>query len=149
MRSRAKKYIIFSEKKRLTTARKYAIIKAQKRKEKRYKKMTTSTHRINVRSIRKLTNNDGMTLKNGKTVTYKSGWQVAEEGCIVKTAEQAMTIARSVYGGNCGIWYSDGLYYIDPSRRVNTKREAMAIGKAHKQISVLCWRTMGLAYCEQ
>ena len=111
--------------------------------------MTTSTHCINVRSIRKLTNNDGMTLKNGKTVTYKSGWQVAEEGCIVKTAEQAMMIARSVYGGNCGIWYSDGLYYIDPSRRVNTKHEAMTIGKAHKQISVLCWRTMGLAYCEE
>ena len=111
--------------------------------------MTTSTHRINVRSIRKLTNNDGMTLKNGKTVTYKSGWQVAEEGCIVKTAEAAMIIARSVYGGNCGIWYSDGLYYIDPSRRVNTKREALRIGKEHKQISVLCWRTMALAYCEE
>ena len=30
-----RKYIIFSEKKRLTTARKYAIIKAQKRKRKR------------------------------------------------------------------------------------------------------------------
>ena len=111
--------------------------------------MTTSTHCINVRSIRKLANNDGMTLRKGKTVQYKSGWQVAEEGCIVKTAEQAMIIARSVYGGNCGIWYSDGLYYVDRSRRVNTKREAMAIGKEHKQISVLCWRTMGLAYCEQ
>ena len=40
--------------------------------------MTTSTHRINVRSIRKLANNDGMTLRKGKTVQYKSGWQVAD-----------------------------------------------------------------------
>ena len=30
---------------------------------------------------------------------------------------------------------------------LNTKREAMEIGRANNQISVLCWRTMGLAYC--
>ena len=49
--------------------------------------------------------------------------------------------------GNCGVWYSDGVYYVDHSYRVNTKREAMSIGRAHNQISILCWRTMGLAYC--
>jgi hypothetical protein len=35
---------------------------------------------INIRTIRKLTNNDGLTLKKGKIITYKSGWQVATEG---------------------------------------------------------------------
>ena len=35
---------------------------------------------INIRSIRKLGNNDGLTLKMGKKVNYKSGWQVATEG---------------------------------------------------------------------
>lgn len=29
---------------------------------------------INIRSILKLTENDGMTLKNGNKITYKSGW---------------------------------------------------------------------------
>lgn len=111
--------------------------------------MTISKRTVNVRSIRNLANNDGMTLKNGKKVSYKTGWQVAEEGCIVKTAEQAMIIARSVYGGNCGIWYSDGLYYIDPSRRVDTKREALEIGRAHNQISILGWKKMNLAYCSE
>ena len=51
------------------------------------------------------------------------------------------------YGGNCGIWFADGVWYIDLSHRVNTKREAMEIGRACNQISVLNWRTMGLAYC--
>ena len=55
--------------------------------------------------------------------------------------------AVNAYGGNCGIWLSDGIYYVDKSRRVNTKWEAMDIGRAHKQISVLGWATMKLAYC--
>ena len=101
---------------------------------------------INIRTILKLTENDGLTLKNGKAITYKSGWQVATEGIETTDARTAITAVKA-YGGNCGIWFSEGIYYIDKSHRVNTKREAMEIGKACNQISVLCWRTMGLAYC--
>ena len=35
---------------------------------------------INIRSLKKLNNNQGLTLKEGKPITYKSGWQVATEG---------------------------------------------------------------------
>ena len=35
---------------------------------------------INIRTLRKLTNNDGLTLKQGKPIAYKTGWQVATEG---------------------------------------------------------------------
>jgi len=101
---------------------------------------------INIRTIRKLTNNDGLTLKKGKIITYKSGWQVATEGIETRDAREAINAVKA-YKGNCGIWYSEGIYYIDKSKRVNTKREAMEIGRACNQISVLCWRTMGLAYC--
>lgn len=101
---------------------------------------------INIRTILKLAENDGLTLKNGKAITYKSGWQVATEGVEVKTAREAINAVK-VFGGNCGVWLSDGIYYIDRSHRVNTKREAMEIGRACNQISILCWRTMGLAYC--
>lgn len=101
---------------------------------------------INIRTINKLIENDGLTLKNGKVITYKSGWQVATEGVEVKTAREAINAVKA-FGGNCGVWFSEGIYYIDKSHRVNTKREAMQIGKACNQISVLCWRTMGLAYC--
>lgn len=101
---------------------------------------------INIRTIRKLSNNEGLTLKMGKIITYKTGWQVADYGIETASAEEAIKTVRRM-GGNCGVWYSDGVYYIDHSFRVNTKREAMEIGKAHNQISVLSWRTMGLAYC--
>lgn len=101
---------------------------------------------INIRSIKKLADNDGLTLKNGKPITYKSGWQVATEGVECKTAREAINAVKA-YNGNCGVWYSEGVYYIDKSHRVNTKREALEVGRAHNQISVLSWRTMGLAYC--
>ena len=101
---------------------------------------------INIRSINKLANNDGLTLKHGKRIVYKSGWQVATEGVECRTARDAINAVKA-YGGNCGVWLSDGVYYIDKSHRVNTKREAMEIGRACNQISVLRWRDLGLAYC--
>lgn len=101
---------------------------------------------INIRSIYKLNNNDGLTLKNGKAITYKSGWQVATEGVECRTAREAINAVKA-YGGNCGVWYFQNTYFIDRSHRVNTKREALEVGRACNQISVLSWRTMGLAYC--
>lgn len=101
---------------------------------------------INIRSILKLAENDGMTLKKGNKITYKSGWQVATEGVECKTAREAINAVKA-YSGNCGVWYSEGIYYIDKSKRVNTKREAMEIGKACNQISILKWANMSLAYC--
>ena len=101
---------------------------------------------INIRTIRKLTNNDGLTLKNGKVISYRTGWQVATHGVEVKTAREAIEAVKA-YGGNCGIWLENGIYYVDKSFRVNTKREALEIGRACNQISVLKWANMSLAYC--
>ena len=102
---------------------------------------------INIRTLRKLNNNDGLTLKNGKPVVYKSGYQVATEGVEVTTMEEAMKAIKA-YGGNCGIWVSEGIWYIDLSHREATKREALRVGREHKQISVLKWTTLELVYCD-
>ena len=101
---------------------------------------------INIRSIKNLKNNGGLTLKNGKKVTYKSGWQVATDGIETKSARKAINAVKA-YNGNCGVWFADGVYYVDKSKRVNTKTEAMTIGRACNQISVLKWSNMSLAYC--
>ena len=101
---------------------------------------------INIRTLRKVTNNGGLTLKKGKVTTYKSGWQVATEGMETTDIKEAMKMIRA-YGGDCGVWLENGIYYIDKSKRVNTKREAMEIGRECNQISVLRWRDMGLVYC--
>lgn len=101
---------------------------------------------INIRSILKLADNDGLTLKMGKPITYKTGWQVATEGIETTSPREAINAVKS-YGGNCGVWFSNGIYYIDKSHRVKTKREALEIGRKCNQISILRWRDMGLAYC--
>ena len=101
---------------------------------------------INIRSILNLKDNDGITLKQGKRITYKTGWQVATEGVETEDPRAALKAVKA-FNGDCGIWFANGIYYIDKSHRVNTKREALEVGKAHNQISVLNWRTMGLAYC--
>lgn len=101
---------------------------------------------VGIKAIKKLQNNDGMTLKNGEPITYKTGWQVATEGVECTTAKETLEAVK-MYGGNCGIWFADGIYYVDKSKRVNTKAEAMTIGRECHQISILKWSDMSLAYC--
>ena len=101
---------------------------------------------INIRSIRKLAENDGMTLKYGKKVNYKSGWQVATDGVECKTAREAINAVKD-FGGNCGVWYSNNTWFVDKSKRVNTKKEALQIGREHNQISILKWSNLSLVYC--
>ena len=101
---------------------------------------------INIRTIRKLVNNDGITLKGGKVIEYKTGWQVAIYGVEVKTAREAINAVKA-YDGNCGVWFADGIYYVDKSFRVDTKKEALRIGREHNQISIFGWSRKNLAYC--
>lgn len=101
---------------------------------------------INIRSIRNLAENDGMTLKKGKKVNFKTGWQVATEGIETTDARSALNAVKA-YGGDCGVWFSGGVYYVDKSHRVNTKREALEIGRACNQQSVLRWADKSLVWC--
>lgn len=101
---------------------------------------------INIRSIKKLQNNDGLTLKNGKPVTYKTGYQVATEGIETTDAKEAINAVKA-YNGTCGVWFSDDTYYIDKSHRESTKKNALKVGRDHAQISILKWADMSLIYC--
>lgn len=113
----------------------------------------TTNRRANVQTIRKLANNEGATFRKGKLVEYKTGWQVATSGIEVKTAEEVSEILHSPIGrkGYLGVWFSEGIYYVDFSKRVNTKTEALRIGKACNQQSIYGWapRKKGqLVWCE-
>lgn len=101
---------------------------------------------INIRSITKLQDNDGLTLKNGKKIVYKTGYQVATEGVECMTAREAIEAVKK-FSGNCGVWFSEGIYYIDKSHRISTKKEALKVGREHNQISILKWENMSLVYC--
>lgn len=100
---------------------------------------------INIRTLRKIENNGGLTLRNGKPIEYKSGYQVATEGVTTTniTEVRALIIA---FDGNCGLWLENGVWYIDRCHRVSTKREALEVGRACKQISVFKWANKSLIY---
>ena len=113
----------------------------------------TTNRRINVRTIRNIAENEGLTLRNGKIVEYKTGWQVGLHGVECKSAEEVTKILHSAIGrkGNVGIWLSEGVYYVDISKRITTKAQALATGKALNQQSIYGWapRKAGqLVWCE-
>lgn len=99
-----------------------------------------------INMLKNLKNNDGLTLKDNQPINYKSGWQVADYGYECKTAEEAAAAIQKM-NGNCGVWLENGIYYVDHSFRVDTKKEAIAIGRKHNQISVFGWKRKNLAYC--
>ena len=51
---------------------------------------------INIRSIKKLTDGDGITLKNGKPIRFKTGWQVADYGIETTCPREAIAAVKSL-----------------------------------------------------
>ena len=100
---------------------------------------------INIRTINKLNNNDGLTLRKGKPVNYKTGYQVATQGIECYNARDCINAVKA-YKGDCGVWYENGIYYVDKSHRVSTKHKAIEEGKQYNQISILRWDNMTLIY---
>lgn len=102
---------------------------------------------INIRTLKKMGNDDGMTLKKGKKVCYKTGYQVAVGGKITNDMREALRMIKE-YDGNCGIWFYEDMWYIDQVIHLNTtKKEALRIGLEYKQISVFQWRSMKSIDC--
>ena len=102
----------------------------------------TTNRRINVRTIRNIKEGQGLTLRNGKIIEYKTGWQVGITGITCKTPEEVSGLLHSGLGryGNVGIWLNEGVYYIDVSKRIATKKEALAVGKVMNQQTIYGWR---------
>ena len=114
----------------------------------------TTNRRINVRTIRNIPNEGGLTLRNGKIVEYKTGWQVGLQGITCTTPEEVSEVIHSLLGrkGNIGIWLSEGIYYIDISKRITTKQDAIAMGRLMNQQSIYGWRPRQkgqLVWCEK
>ena len=107
--------------------------------------MKKSLHRINVRTVRNLKDCEGITLKDGYIIRYKTGWQVASIGVECLSAEEAMKYARwfsknaKQIGRNVGVWLSDGVYYVYVCQRIPTKKEAVEKGRRCQQLSIYYW----------
>lgn len=102
--------------------------------------MIIGEHKINIRSIRNLRDGEGLTLRGRRPVAYKTGWQVATHGVECTTPEEVIElICTPEYAGACGIWFSNGVYYVDHCRRISTKRAAIELGRQHNQLSIFGW----------
>lgn len=101
---------------------------------------------INIRTLRKISEGGGLTLKNGRPIEYKTGYQVATHGVEITDITKVIQAVKS-YGGNCGLWLENGIWYVDCSKRVSTKKEALAIGRECNQISIFNWAKRSLIYC--
>lgn len=95
--------------------------------------------KINLNALRDLSNDDGMTLKDYRCISYDGGYQVATYGYEVSSPEDAIKIIDKL-SGNCGVWYSGGVYYIDMSYHINDYDDAMETGLLNNQQSIYDWK---------
>lgn len=102
--------------------------------------------------------NGGATLnKDGASVNFKNGYQVSRKDCYTLNAEKVNDVKKAVEkvlnrishesGLFCGVWIDSGLVYIDISERIKSRKKALNVGKARKQISVFDWRAGDCVYC--
>lgn len=103
-------------------------------------------------NIYQLLNNGGATLNsNGESVSFSRGYQVSKKDCYtlnvknVKKIEKAVTDVLKAIDGQkntfAGVWVDGQKVYIDISERIKSKKKALRVGKARRQISVFEWST--------
>ena len=105
-------------------------------------------HNDLVNLLSALKDNDGATLKNGECVSYPSGYQVADYGKETKSVEEAAKFVEEM-NGDAGLWYSDGVFYVDHSIKIDDLETAIEYGKKHNQQSILKWEDMSLIWLNE
>lgn len=101
---------------------------------------------INIRTLRKIGEGGGLTLRRGTPVAYKSGYQVATEGTTTSNIGEVRRLIKN-FNGDCGLWLSQGIWYVDKSHREPTLKAALACGREHDQQTILRWRDLSLINC--
>lgn len=99
-------------------------------------------------TINSIVRNGGATINaNGIRVSMKTGYQVSKcDLYIIPVAELTKAIVKQAItllegrGEYVGVWIDGGYAFVDISRRVATKKQAMTIGRELEQISILRWR---------
>lgn len=103
---------------------------------------------ITIATIKSIKRNGGATInKYGERVAMRTGYQVSRQDLyIIPVSELNKTLIKEAMqlltrrGDYLGIWIDGGNAYIDISCRVATKRDALAMGRELKQLSILRWR---------
>ena len=98
--------------------------------------------------------NNGATLdKQGNSLSYNSGYQVSVKDLEIipaykLTKKHLLEVLKTLpVGANLGVWIDNNKAYIDYSVKFNNKRQALAYGKAHNQISIWGWKASEAIAC--
>jgi hypothetical protein len=94
--------------------------------------------------VKNLKEDDGVTFKKGIPVRYKTGYQVGLQGLERKTCKAVVNAIKKF--PSVGIWLHNKIYYIDVTKRIPTKKEAITIGKECKQQSIYDWKKNDLVW---
>ena len=86
----------------------------------------------------------------GRAVNYATGYQVSRRDVLIIAAARLRwshikpLLAKGAF---VGVWVENGVAYVDMSERVNTKAEALKLGRERNQISVWNWSKKTCVYC--
>lgn len=87
--------------------------------------------------------NGGLTLFNNDLMTKKSGFIVSQYGYEFTTKDIDEAIKKLVKYGNefecCGVWYNDGLYYVDANKYFIKSEYNKAINEGIKNKQKAIW----------
>ena len=88
--------------------------------------------------------NSGLTLKDYKSIHYETGFQYSktENGSTNTCVSVGMACAMvQSFNGTCGIWYDNGLFYIETSYHTEDLHEAYIMARKYHQKSIYAWLT--------
>jgi len=92
---------------------------------------------------------NGATIKNGKIVNYKTGYQVAINSK-EKTFKRLGNALRHIEKNelkSVGLWCDSGVWYLDTNTvRITTKKEALQKAQENKQIGIWDWSKFQTIY---
>ena len=88
-------------------------------------------------------NESGSTLKKYMPVHYSSGYQFSttrnSETNMAETVTDAVKMIETLKG-NCGVWFYDGLFYVESSDYTESYEIAVRTAYIFDQISIYDWK---------
>ncbi len=88
-------------------------------------------------------NNSGATLENYMPAKYETGYQYSitpNNAGNMYTDAAAAAVRISELKGSCGIWFSNGYFYIETSYHAESLEQAMTEAKAADQLTIYDWK---------
>ena len=93
--------------------------------------------------------NGGATIKRGKIVSYKKGFQVAVNSTEQKfqALSEAIDYLKAQKLESVGLWLDKGIWYMDTNtKRFTSKRKALKVAQQSQQLAIWDWKNGASIY---